>query len=188
MWRAARKGPSMRFSHVAAALASLSFAILSASCLESPTLVLETDPGEAQRSDGTEPLGEAQQESGGRPFGSKEFPFVVARKDDGKEEGGGWQTANATLHFVFTEWGIIPTYQWQCRLEIGMPLRTELEGRISQSRAAMLSAEIANDAADSLEGRDWKGQGALFCIELKDGMQKLFVSRYLEIGARVNQR
>jgi hypothetical protein len=53
----------MRTNHLAAALlVPLSFALLTASCIQSPTATPENEPSEAHGSESPEPLGEAQQE------------------------------------------------------------------------------------------------------------------------------
>jgi hypothetical protein len=71
-----------------------------------------------------------------------------------------------------------------------MPLRTVLEGRISPSHAALVSAEVANAVVDPLlESRAaWRGQGVAFCIELKERIQATFKGQYEGLGARVQQR
>lgn len=63
------------------------------------------------------------------------------------------------------------------------------EGYISTNRAAALSAEIANDVTWPLLRRKepWTGQGALFCIQQRAIMKRLFASRYPFVGATVEQ-
>src|SRR5262245_22483027 len=113
----------MRTKHLAAALlVSVSCALLTASCIQSPTL--ETDSIGAHGADGREPIGEALQESG-RGYQSKDFPFVVVVKDDGEGPSGGWQEAEKTFHFVERSW-LVPVYRWQCRIRIGMPIRAKM--------------------------------------------------------------
>lgn len=172
----------MRARHLTAVVAlALSCALFAISCAQSPESPPETDPGEAQSSNGAEPTGEAQQ-----AVGSKVFRFIVDVDDDGKDKAGGWQKATATLHFVILDLGI-PTHHFQCPLVVGMPIRSEREGRISPSRAAFITAEIETEVADAMAARrDWRGQGAVFCIELVNGMRQMFRSRYPGVGATVS--
>jgi hypothetical protein len=179
----------MRIRYVAAALVCLCCAVLTASCLQSPSAPPETDPGGAQSSNGPESIGEAPQESAsGPPYVSDDFPFVVFLDDDGKDEGGGWQRALKTFKYMERNW-FIPNYFWQCPLRIEVPLRTKLEGPISASRAALMSAEIANEVVDPLlySRPTWRNQGAVFCGELRDAMQAMFKRRYPNVGARVRR-
>jgi hypothetical protein len=179
--------PAMRVRHLAAiAVLALSSVLLTASCLQqSPTEPGEASPDEAQPSEGPAPTGEAQQATR-IPFGSKQFRFRLVNEDDGEGEGAGWQEADAKLSYVRMQWGIVPTYHWQCRLRIGMPLRTKLRGRISPSFAAYISAKIANDVSDALlPTEEWQGKGAAFCVKLIEGMNVMF-SEEAGLGARVN--
>jgi hypothetical protein len=177
----------MRVHHLAAAVVlALSSVLLTTSCLQqSPTEPQSTELSEDRSSDGTDPIGEAQQ-AARIPFGSKQFRFRVINKDDGEDEGAGWQEADAKLDYVRVEWGILPTYHWQCRLRVGMPLRTKLRGRISPSFAAYVSAKIANDVSDALlPSEEWQGRGPAFCVKLITGMNAMF-SDEEGLGARVN--
>ncbi len=45
---------------------------------------------------------------------------------------------------------MLPVYTWVCPVEVGMPLRGRKVGRITASRASMMTAEIANDALSIL--------------------------------------
>jgi hypothetical protein len=180
-WRAVRKAPTMR--HLTATAALVSCTILVASCLQGS----ETVRDEVQRSDGPEPTGEAQQAADGVPYTSKEFQFTVQVKDDGEGKGGGWQVDHPTLGFATSvNHNII--YSWNCRFEIGMPLRTEKEGRISSFLAALYTAEVANDVVFPLMGsRNWTGQGTAFCEALKEGMNTMFEKLHPKLGARVKR-
>jgi hypothetical protein len=129
---------------------------------------------------GPEPIGEAQE-----LFGSNAFPFVVDVPDDGKDPAGGWQKAATRLHFQHLHDGV-PVHKWSCPVVVGMPIRSQLEGRISPSRAAFMSAEIATDAANVLKP-EWDGPDALFCDKLLKTMQALFYTRYRGVGARVTR-
>jgi hypothetical protein len=165
---------------------ALSAALLTASCLQGPESPPETE-SRAQRSSGPEPIGEARQEASGPRYGSRDFPFVVEAKDDGEGKGGGWQVAHHSSAFKVVEWPL-DVYRWECHLEIGMPLRSEMEGPISKSRAALITAEVANDVVFPLLDRGkWEGLGALFCIDLKNEMNERFRSQYRGYGARVEK-
>jgi hypothetical protein len=162
-----------------------------ASCVQGPE-TQETDRGETQRSQEPEPSGEARQEvydTDGRRYESKDFPFVVEVKDDGKDEGGGWQVCGTILHFRQGHWWWFvehDVYRWQCRVKIGMPLRTKRTGRISPSFASLASAEIANEVVPALlEQDDWRGKPAVFCKELRDAMDAMFDRQHEGLGAKV---
>jgi hypothetical protein len=189
----------MRVHHLSALVAlALSAALLTSACLQSPTTTLEADepasPSVEQASEqagDTEPIGEAQEEQAWLPapsYGSGVFPFVVAVKDDGEGTAAGWQKANVVLRFSIVQ-GIHVTYRWTCPIEIGMPLRSQAEGRISKSRAALITAEIATAVVGPLgDSRpDWEGQGTAFCTELYARMQTTFSERYPGYGARVKR-
>lgn len=156
-----------------------------ASCLQSPSTTSETGPGEAQRPNGAEPTGEARQESGGE-YESKDFPFVVVVKDDGKDDAGGWQAAEKTFHFMESSHGI-PVHLWKCRIRIEMPIRSEVWGPITPSRAALYSAEVATAVVNPLlhSRPNWKNMGDDFCRELKDRMKATFDEQYPKLGVKV---
>jgi hypothetical protein len=87
--------------------------------------------------------------------------------------------------------GLFVAYRWKCPLVVGMALRSAKEGRISASRAALVTAEIASEAvnAEGATRDDWEGQGAAFCVELYDRMRNMFHDEpYDGYGARVNGR
>jgi hypothetical protein len=185
----------MRIRRAAALLVSLSFAVLTASCLQNPTATSEADDAPpsneraSEQAGGAEPTGEARQEIESRPYAPGEFHFVVIVEDDRQGKAAGWQVARETSHFgVLIE--DVPVYEWQCNLEIGMPLRTELAGRISSSRAAQLSALVANAVVFPLLASrlTWEHQGALFCIQLEDKMNAMFRGKYRAYGARVRKQ
>jgi hypothetical protein len=175
---------AMRLCHLAAATTvALSAAIFAASCIQSPEPPLEVGSREAQvpGTQGPEPIGEVRE-----LFGSKEFSFVVDVPDDGKDPAGGWQKATTHLHFEHLHDGI-PVRKWSCPVVVGMPIRSELEGRISPSRAALLSAEVATDAAQALSA-DYEDPDPLFCAKFRTKMRALFYDRYRGFGARVTQQ
>ncbi len=177
----------MRLHHLTAVVAFLSCALLTASCLQSPAAPAETEPAEAQGPSDPEPIEEAQQENE-REYESRDFPFVTWIEDDGEGDAGGWQRTTKTFHFGEIN-RLIPEYLWKCRLEIQVPLRTKRMGRVSASRAALITAEVANEAIDPLlqSRASWRGQGAVFCIELKGAMLNKF-GKYEGLGARVENR
>jgi hypothetical protein len=176
----------MRVRRLSAVLVlALSCALLTASCLQGPA-----DERASEQAGGTEPIGEAQQPAWTWPvpYGSKDFPFVVAREDDGKDEGGGWQEVRAILYFG--QWiGMLVKYEWKCPIVVGMPRRSKLEGRISASRAAYVTAEVANAVVPAVgASRDtWENQGMAFCAEIRDGMRAMFKAKYGGYGVTVSQ-
>lgn len=166
---------------LAAAVLGLSCAILTASCTQTP-IETETDgAGPYATVVEPEPTGEALQ-----PAYETTFHFVVNVKDDGKGKAGGWQKATATMKFGDWRHPLSP-YFWQCPIAVGMPIRAELHGRISPEHAAMLTSGIATDVAHSVmhSRESWRGQGAVYCIELYKQMQQMFRGRYPTLGATV---
>lgn len=127
-------------------LLAVSCTLLTASCVLSPESSTETRPDEAQSSLDPEPIGQAEQEVVGGRYAPEDFQFVVTVKDDGKDSAGGWQVATNASTFVVRVSGS-PTYRWECRPRVQMPLRTETKGPVSPARAAKISADIANDVA-----------------------------------------
>ena len=176
----------MRVRHFSAVVVALSCVLLTASCLQGPA-----DERGGEQAGGTEPIGEAQQQAWTFPFpyGSKNFPFVVVREDDGKDDGGGWQEARTVLYFG--EWiGTLEKYEWKCPIVVGIPVRSRKEGRISASRAAYVTVEVANAVVPALgASRDsWENQGAAFCVALYDGMRDMFKVKYGGYGATVSRQ
>lgn len=183
-------GPSMRDKNPITATLVLSFscALLSASCLQDSKATPEPDSNQVQSLNGSGSLGEARQEARGPLFTPGEFIFVVEREWDGEDRAGGWQIAYSTSGYETKVDGKV-VYAWQCRMRIGMPRHSEKEGDIPTSRAAAMSAEIANDVTWPLLKRKepWTGQGALFCAQQRAIMKKLFESRYPFVGATVER-
>ena len=68
-------------------------------------------------------------------------------------------------------------------------MQTRLEGYISPEDAALTTADVANVAvpAVSRSRADWKGMGAVFCIQLTVEMNQVFRANYKSYGARVTQ-
>ncbi|MGK3967980.1 hypothetical protein WMF38_27915 [Sorangium sp. So ce118] len=114
-------------------------------------------------------------------FDPSEFKFFTTVEDDGEGKGGGWQEARANPKFKRLT---IPRKikSWNCPLTIGMPLRTELMGRIDPIRAASLSEEIAEEVANRM---DYDLPQGTFCDRLVDEMLATFKSKYPRLGARV---
>jgi hypothetical protein len=73
------------------------------------------------------------------------FRFITTLPDDGQGKGGGWQVASARLDFVDAR-HLVPKI-WTCLVEVGMPLRTMHDGKISAYYAAQVTAEIATEAS-----------------------------------------
>jgi hypothetical protein len=162
---------------LSAAILALSCSVFAVSCLQSQTPESST---EAQSSNAAEPTatGETREPL---PivgtFGSNDFSFVTTIEDDGEGDGGGWQEAQADLPFA----RLLSPQTWHYYLTVGMPLRTMLLGRISPSRAAILSAQVATATGRSLS---YKLPPGTFCNELEDGMRALFAAQP-GLGARV---
>lgn len=119
------------------------------------------------------------------------FSFEVTIKDDGEDEGGGWQEATARL--VFTrprpadKDSCSPggTHEvWRCPLTVGMPVRTS-KIKISKAMAADKSADAATAAAKAVT-REKDETEAKFCTRFRTKMEVLLNSP-TQIGARVAQ-
>lgn len=95
---------------------------------------------------------------------------------------GGWQEACAYLKFFDLRESSEDAFQ--CGIKVGMPLATEVGGRISAEFAAQLTAEIATKAAGATIHSQpfWAGED--YCIVLRRKMKELFRR---DLGAVVNQ-
>jgi hypothetical protein len=186
-------GPGMTTKSLAAALVIAFTCVLSASCLQAipeaddtatPQSASTTPPA----SEPAEPIGEAPQASGRMPFGSKDFPFFTQIKDDGKDLGGGWQITHFAVHCVAGE-GLLPSDEWDCPIEVGMPIRSSQIGRITPSYAALMTAEIVNAALPEQRASraDWTGLGAVFCRQLERRMEAMFKGQYPGCGAKMKR-
>ena len=166
----------MRIHNLTAAAVSFTFAVLTALCAQSLPESDGTRPAVE-----TEPTGEALQ-----PAYEDTFHFVVEVKDDGEGKAGGWQKAVTTLKFGDWRHPFAP-YFWQCPIYVGMPIRTERQGRIPAERAAQITAEIATVVArDVMHSREsWNGLSALYCDRLRTGMERMFKAPPYRIDARV---
>ncbi|MBK9259400.1 MAG: hypothetical protein IPM54_06135 [Polyangiaceae bacterium] len=113
-------------------------------------------------------------------FKPSEFPFVTILQHNGTGPGG-WQEAKANLEFIRISLPI--TYiKWYCPITIGMPLRTEALGAIPPSRAATMSATVANSVG---AGMDYKLPQGIFCDTFRTGVRAAFPTMYPGLGARV---
>ncbi|HEX2568355.1 MAG TPA: hypothetical protein VH877_02270 [Polyangia bacterium] len=121
----------------------------------------------------------------GGAFSPSLFHFVATVPDDGKDEGGGWQVATARRNFVDIR-GLVPE-TWSCLVRVGMPLRTEHDGRISPERAAQLTADVATAAAPRTMQRETRWMPVDFCIRFGIEMRTLFAKKYETVGARVEK-
>ncbi|MBK9260142.1 MAG: hypothetical protein IPM54_09935 [Polyangiaceae bacterium] len=114
-------------------------------------------------------------------FKPSEFPFIITVQDDGTGKAGGWQVAKVNLEFIRI---VIPkpAIKWYCFFTIQMPLRTEFMGKVDASRAATLSATVANGAAATM---DYKLPPGIFCEKFIVGTRAAFKSTYPLLGAAV---
>jgi len=107
-------------------------------------------------------------------FDTLEFPFVTTVKDDGTDKGGGYQEAKVNLEFVRMLIPISIT-KWWCPFTIGMPLRTEMMGKISATLAASMSAEITVSVARDM---DYDLEGGIFCFYYIKKVEAAFKLKY----------
>jgi hypothetical protein len=112
-------------------------------------------------------------------FTSLEFPFVTTVKDDGTDKAGGYQVAKVNLEFVHILLPISIT-SWWCPFTIGMPLRTEMMGKISATLAASLSEEISVGVARDM---DYSLPQGIFCFEFVDKVNAAFTLKYPKLNA-----
>jgi hypothetical protein len=116
-------------------------------------------------------------------FKPTEFPFVTTIPDDGTGKAGGYQRARVNLEFIRISLPV--TYsKWYCPFTIQMPLRTEFMGKVDATRAATMSATIANIVG---AGIDYKLPQGIFCERFRAGMQATFASTYPLLGASVTK-
>jgi len=115
-------------------------------------------------------------------FSPSEFPFVTIVQDDGTDTGGGWQMAKANLEFIKKRRGGGST--WSCPITIEMPLRNKAYGKISASRAAIMSVDVTEDVAYEM---DFNLQPDPFCTQFVTGVRATFPSKYPGLGERVKK-
>jgi hypothetical protein len=113
-------------------------------------------------------------------FSPSEFPFVTIVQDDGTDKGGGYQEAKVNLEFEDRNADTGAKRTWYCDFTIGMPLRTKIMGEISAKRAANISVEVTENAADKMNYDD---AGGIFCIKYLPQVRATFKSMYPNLNA-----
>ncbi len=182
----------MTTASLAAALVIAFTCVLEASCLQrrnpeaEPAEGLAPTTGQTGEPSDPEHLGEAPQESsGGRRYGSKDFRFKVVVEDDGEGEAGGYQAADVSDAFSMLKLSG-RGYRWECHYRVLMPIRAEHFGRITADRAALWSAEAANEVVFPLLAREnWTGLGVLFCQDLNRLLAARLNAEHPRLGASV---
>jgi hypothetical protein len=191
--RSARPGTMRNPISAVAAVASLFVCvILAGACLQSPEASPPTEQVSDQTSEPGKPVGEAPEPTVwvGAPYGPEDFSFKVEKKWDGKDGAGGRQRALKLFVFCLRE---VPSgrvkYSWECPIDVFMPVQSQMVGSIPPERAAVATAQVANKVVPALSHSraDWEGQGAVFCIQLKDKMNDTFSHEYKGYGAKVTQ-
>ncbi len=117
------------------------------------------------------------------------FKFVVELPDDGTDSGGGWQVAKAVVP-IYDNRKLNPLGMWECKVKVGMPLRTTKDGKISANKAAKMSADVAEIAWRNVLPRRPPGEwtSGTFCQFYWQEMQNVFKKdKYTTIGATVSQ-
>ncbi|WP_437829340.1 hypothetical protein [Sorangium sp. So ce1153] len=120
--------------------------------------------------------------TGTKPIDPRAFNFVTIVAYDGTSVAGGWQEAKANLFFGHNQEG-----DDACMIHIGMPLRSELWGKITAKKAALISADVANLALEELykkEGGEDLPPGIL-CSRFKGKVDFAFKNDYKGLGAQV---
>ncbi len=158
--------------HVAVLWLSLTCVLFGTGCL--------LDPEQAQNPDNE--TGDTADAIGG--FSSSLFQFTVLVSDDGMGRGGGWQVATTTLKFRDFEYVTDPK-SWECRITVGMPIRSTTNGIILPEDAAAISAARATFASSMVRRQaEWPVK-ELFCrafaVEMERGL------RLYEPGATVTK-
>jgi hypothetical protein len=120
-------------------------------------------------------------------FASRIFKFVTTIADDGTGTAGGWQVANITLDF--DRWtGLLPE-TWSCPVAIGFPLRTTAYGIISPAYAAVVSADIANQATSYIMHNPNEITPSMFCNMLPGTMNTVLATpSYKDLGGRATKQ
>jgi hypothetical protein len=129
------------------------------------------------------PTGEAAEEIGG--FSPSLFAFTTLVADDGEGLAGGWQEATATLNFRDLSYTPNPK-SWQCRIKVGMPIRSTSNGIILPEYAAQISAAKATNASSIVmhSQPEWP-IAEQFCRASMDEMLRGI--RLYELGATVSR-
>lgn len=128
---------------------------------------------------GAVPLGTAGTEA----YSPSIFQFATTIPDPGTGEVGGWQMATTRLNFVDARRLLVPK-TWSCVVEVGMPLRTMHDGRISARYAAQITADIATEASPLVMQRRSQWLVADFCSEYGKEVLSIFRRRYPSLGVR----
>ena len=119
-------------------------------------------------------------------FSPSDFPFVTIIQDDGTDKGGGFREARVNLEFehdlVRIPLDIVT--KWRCPFTIGMPLRTELKGKISEKLAIDLSIDITESVADKM---DYTLPSGIFCSQYIIKVRAAFIAKYKGYGTTVQQ-
>jgi len=116
-------------------------------------------------------------------FSPAAFKFYTTIPDDGTGKGGGWQVATGTLKFF--RWTTLVPESWQCTLTVGMPLRTMLNGVVTPSTAATITADVATTSAHKVADETPDLPQGIFCISLKNMMTAVFQAEYPSYGAKM---
>lgn len=117
-------------------------------------------------------------------FSPSVFKFATTLPDDGEGKAGGWQQATGTL--TFYRWTSLLPETWSCMVTVGMPLRTELNGKISTQTAASVTAGVATQASFTVMGIKPEVPPGIFCFKFKEEMRSLLKKPPLDTyGARV---
>jgi hypothetical protein len=114
-------------------------------------------------------------------FDLSEFPFVTTVKDDGTGPAGGYQEAKVKLEFSYLKIPH-PIVMWYCPFTIKMPLRTESMGKVSANRAAKLSKEVTEAAANA-KTMDFSLPQGVFCSQYRKQVDATFKAKYPGLGA-----
>jgi hypothetical protein len=119
-------------------------------------------------------------------FSPSDFPFVTIIQDDGTDKGGGWREARANLEFkdVVARIPIDVTTTWRCSFTIGIPLRTEFKGKISEKLAIDLSIDITESVAAKM---NYKLPSGFFCSQYILAVRAAFDAKYKGYGVTVQQ-
>ena len=110
--------------------------------------------------------------------------FTVTREYDGQDGAVGEQEATAPIGFV-TE--TVPPHYFECRVRVRMPVQTLEYKRISKRLAASVTLKVSDEAAYSMDWRDWGEPTNIYCRQFVEKMQSIFEERYTGIGARVTR-
>lgn len=122
------------------------------------------DGGEQGASRPEEPTGEERS-----AFDPSLFKFAVWVPHDGRDSGGGWQRAIATLHFTDTREELFGK-NWTCLVVAELPIRRSYQV-ITPDRAAELTALAADSAGSTVihSQPSWP-VSVIFCKRLAEGM------------------